>query len=167
MMLPSGCGPRPNSHERRLATESLVNPRAYPVKVRMKPGVASVQAASLSPENCRVVVREDNRVQARESRRFAGAGRPWSLMRQGERRGHHRDLRAGHVHTGVAWELERTVISLWREPVRHAGTKNGARRRRGHLRTRAANPKGDTNPSGGHKVSGSELKAKRLEMEKR
>ncbi len=28
---------------------------------------------------------------------------------------HHRDLRAGHVFKRVAWELERTVISLLKE----------------------------------------------------
>ncbi len=35
-----------------------------------------------------------------------------SRRRKGESRGHHRGPRAGHVRTGVAWELERTVISL-------------------------------------------------------
>ena len=28
--------------------------------------------------------------------------------------GHHRSLRAGHVHKGVAWELERTALLLVR-----------------------------------------------------
>ncbi len=33
-----------NSHQKRLAAKSAVNPHAYPVKVCVKPGVASVQA---------------------------------------------------------------------------------------------------------------------------
>ncbi|MEA3385296.1 MAG: hypothetical protein U9Q89_02420 [Thermodesulfobacteriota bacterium] len=33
-------------------------------------------------------------------------------MRYGEYSGHHRGLRAGHVFTGVAWELERANCLL-------------------------------------------------------
>lgn len=94
-----------------------------------------------------VVVHEDNRARARESRRFQGTGRLWFLARHGERRGHHRDRRAGHVDTGVAWELERTVISLWRVPVRHAGDRTGPGAARVVVCTRAATPRGKTNRS--------------------
>ena len=78
----------------------------------MKPGVASMQAARLSPEILVIVVHEDKRVYACESRRCVPAGRLWSWKRQGERIGHHRGLRVGHAYTGVVWELERTAISL-------------------------------------------------------
>lgn len=43
-----------------------------------------------------------------ESRQVPVLGRPQSSPRQGERRGHHRDLRSGHVSTGVTRELGRT-----------------------------------------------------------
>ena len=52
-------------------------------------------------------------------------GRQQFWRRYGESRGHHRGLRVGHVHTGVAWELERTVISLRRAPGRQAGIQEG------------------------------------------
>ncbi len=80
----------------------------------MKPGVTSVQAVLLSCEKFIIVVRKDNPVVLR--------GKPtvWlsrkvfeSRRRQGESRGHHRSPRAGNVHTGVVWELERTANSLW------------------------------------------------------
>lgn len=43
-----------------------------------------------------------------ESRQVPVLGRQQSCPRQGERRGHHRDLRAGHVLKGVIRELGRT-----------------------------------------------------------
>ena len=42
-----------------------------------------------------------------QSRRHALTGRQQSCSRQGERRGHHRSLRAGHVFKGVIRELGR------------------------------------------------------------
>ena len=42
-----------------------------------------------------------------QSRRYALTGRQKSCSRQGERTGHHRSLRAGHVFTGVIRELGR------------------------------------------------------------
>jgi hypothetical protein len=42
-----------------------------------------------------------------ESRQYAVTGRQQSRPRQGERAGHHRGLRAGHVFTGVNRELGR------------------------------------------------------------
>ena len=42
-----------------------------------------------------------------QSRRHAVTGRQQSCSRQGERTGHHRSLRAGHVFTGVTRELGR------------------------------------------------------------
>jgi len=70
------------------------------------------------------------------------------------------------VRKGVAWELERTAISLRKKPVWHAGIEM-ARRGLGSIRTRISSPKGDTNKANGPKVSGSERDAKRPEMEKR
>lgn len=70
-------------------------------------GKARAQAASLNSENCIVVdkrIRPGNRS---ESRRHPVSGRQQSCPRQGERRGHHRGLRAGHVCTGVIRELGR------------------------------------------------------------
>ena len=43
----------------------------------------------------------------RQSRRYADIGRQQSCRRQGERAGHHRGLRAGHVNTRVIRELGR------------------------------------------------------------
>ena len=42
-----------------------------------------------------------------ESRQYGASGRQQSCARQGERAGHHRGLRAGHVFTGVTRELGR------------------------------------------------------------
>ena len=70
-------------------------------------GKARTQAASLNPEKCIMVdsrISPGNRTQ---SRRCARSGRQQSCSRQGKRAGHHRDLRAGHVHKRVIRELGR------------------------------------------------------------
>ena len=61
----------------------------------------------MNSENCIVV---DNRISSRkrtQSRRYRLAGRQQSCLRQGERTGHHRGLRAGHEFRGVTRELGR------------------------------------------------------------
>ena len=70
-------------------------------------GEARTQAASLNPE-IRIVV--DQRISPgnrTESRHYPVHGRQQSWPRQGERAGHHRGLRAGHVNTRVNRELGR------------------------------------------------------------
>ena len=70
-------------------------------------GEARTQAASLNSENGIVV---DSRIGPgnwTQSRRRASTGRPQSCSRQGQRAGHHRGLRAGHVGKGVIRELGR------------------------------------------------------------
>ena len=92
------------------------------------------------------MVREDNPARVGESRRFEYDGRHESLRRYGESRGHHRGLRAGHAHTGVVWELERTAISLRRIPGWANRYTREARRWPGelHLLASAANESGST-----------------------
>jgi hypothetical protein len=65
------------------------------------------QAASLNLENCIMVDSRISLGDQTQSRRSAWAGRQQSCLRQGERAGHHRGLRAGHVFTGVTRELGR------------------------------------------------------------
>lgn len=84
----------------------------------------------------------------------------------GKHGGHRRDQRAGHVFKGETWELERTVISLLKPPeeayrlIKQPGM--------GHeVSDEAHEPKGTQTTTGAGKVSGSEPKAKRPEMEKR
>ena len=70
-------------------------------------GKARTQAASLNSEKCIMVdsrISPGNRTQ---SRRCEVVGRQQSCSRQGERVGHHRGLRAGHVSTRVIRELGR------------------------------------------------------------
>jgi len=70
-------------------------------------GKARTQAASLNSEKCIMVdsrISPGNRTQ---SRRYEATGRQQSCSRQGERAGHHRGLRAGHVDKGVNRELGR------------------------------------------------------------
>ena len=70
-------------------------------------GKARTQAASLNSENCIVVdsrISPGNRTQ---SRRYPVTARQQSCPRQGERVGHHRGLRAGHVDKWVIRELGR------------------------------------------------------------
>jgi hypothetical protein len=78
-----------------------------------------------------------------QSRRYPVTGRQQSCPRQGERRGHHRSLRAGHVFTGVTRELGRASRLLGNNsrsegdrhnqrpgncwPTRPAGEPNSAR----------------------------------------
>jgi hypothetical protein len=70
-------------------------------------GEARIQAASLNSEKCIMV---DDRIGSgnrTERRRYPVTGRQQSCWRQGERVGHHRSLRAGHVFRGVIRELGR------------------------------------------------------------
>jgi hypothetical protein len=90
------------SHQVGSRTEE--RPRKRGVRSR---GKARTQAASLNPEKCIMVdsrISPGNRTQ---SRRCASIGRQPSCSRQGKWTGHHRDLRAGHVLTGVIRELGR------------------------------------------------------------
>jgi hypothetical protein len=58
-----------------------------------------------------------------QSRRYAPTGRQKSYSRQGERAGHHRSLRAGHVFTGVIRELGRASRLLGNKS-RRAGDRH-------------------------------------------
>ena len=90
------------SHQVGSRTEE--RPRKRGVRSR---GKARTQAAVLNSEK-RIVV--DSRISPgnrTQSRRCARSGRQPSCSRQGKRAGHHRDLRAGHVFTGVIRELGR------------------------------------------------------------
>ena len=90
------------SHQGGSRTEG--RPQKWGVRSR---GEARTQAASLNPE-IRIVV--DQRISPgnrTESRHYPVHGRQQSWPRQGERAGHHRGLRAGHVNTRVNRELGR------------------------------------------------------------
>ena len=96
-------------------------------------GKARAQAASLNSENCIVVdkrIRPGNRS---ESRRHPVPGRQQSCPRQGERAGHHRGLRAGHVFIGVTRELGRASRLLGSNgrkgdrPNQHPGIQRATR----------------------------------------
>jgi hypothetical protein len=70
-------------------------------------GEARTQAASLNSEKCIMVDRRISPGNRTQSRRCASFGRQQSCPRQGERAGHHRGLRSGHVFRGVIRELGR------------------------------------------------------------
>jgi hypothetical protein len=70
-------------------------------------GKARTQAVSLNPEKCIVVDSRISPGDRTQSRRSAPVGRQQSCSRQGERAGHHRGLRAGHVDKWVIRELGR------------------------------------------------------------
>ena len=71
-------------------------------------GEARTQAASLNSEKCIMVVRRISPGNRTQSRQCASFGRQQSCPRQGERVGHHRGLRAGHVGIRVNRELGRS-----------------------------------------------------------
>ena len=81
------------------------------------------QAASLNPEKCIVVDQRISSGNRTQSRLCAVAGRQQSRARQGERAGHHRGLRAGHVLKGVIRELGRASRLLGRKS-RRAGERH-------------------------------------------
>jgi hypothetical protein len=70
-------------------------------------GEARTQAALLNSENCIVVDSRISPGDRTQSRQYPVTGRQQSCPRQGERVGHHRGLRAGHVFRGVIRELGR------------------------------------------------------------
>jgi hypothetical protein len=70
-------------------------------------GKARTQAASLNSENCIVVDSRISPGDRTQSRQYPVTGRQQSCLRQGERTGHHRGLRAGHVSKWVIRELGR------------------------------------------------------------
>ena len=70
-------------------------------------GKARTQAAELSSEKCIVVDARISSGDRTQSRRRASTGRQQSCWREGERAGHHRGLRAGHVFKGDVRELGR------------------------------------------------------------
>ncbi len=70
-------------------------------------GKARTQAASLNSEKCIMVDSRISLGNRTQSRLCASAGRQQSCPRQGERAGHHRGLRAGHVGKRVIRELGR------------------------------------------------------------
>ena len=59
-----------------------------------------------------------------ESRQHATSGRQQSCQRQGERTGHHRGLRAGHVFRGVSRELGRASRLLGSNSRREGDRRN-------------------------------------------
>ena len=75
-------------------------------------GKARTQAASLNSEKCIMVDHRISPGNRTQSRRCASFGRQQSCPRQGERAGHHRGLRAGHVFTGGTRELGRAICLL-------------------------------------------------------
>ena len=98
--------PNPTRPKASHQVDSRTEGRSLRGGVRSR-GKARAQAASLNSEKCIVVdtgIRPGNRSQ---SRRFARIGRQQSCLRQGERAGYHRGLRAGHVFRGVVRELGR------------------------------------------------------------
>ena len=76
-----------------------------------KPDGIKGAGSVLNSEKCIIVVHKDNPVN-RESRRDECSGRQQTWNRQGERTGHHRGLRPGHVLKGVTRELGRAGCFL-------------------------------------------------------
>ena len=70
-------------------------------------GKARTQAALLNPESCIMVDSRTSPGKRTQSRGYASFRRQQSCPRQGERAGHHRGLRAGHVDKWVIRELGR------------------------------------------------------------
>ena len=101
-----------------------------------------------------------------ESRQGASPGRQQSCPRQGERAGHHRGLRAGHVFRGVIRELGRTSRLLGEQPpeYRVTGTINtlalAVGRGRSTSRTRRE-PRRNTKDSASTQGTGREPQANR------
>ena len=91
-----------------------------PCKGSPKPDGSRMQAASMSPEICIVVVIGISLPGSRGVKVDAlqRVGRQQSWVRYGEYSGHHRGLRAGHVSTGVARELGRSNCFLVGNPGR-------------------------------------------------
>jgi len=77
-------------------------------------GKARTQAASLNSEKCIMVDSRISLGNRTQSRGYASFRRQQSCPRQGERVGHHRGLRAGHVDKWVIRELGRASRLLGR-----------------------------------------------------
>jgi len=99
-----------------------------------------------------------------ESRQYAVTGRQQSCARQGERVGHHRGLRTGHVFTGVTRELGRASRLLGNNgrqgdrPNQHPGIRQAT------PLTDELTPVGtgkDTKPDASNQGTGREPKAHR------
>ena len=90
------------SHQEGSRTE--VRPLKGGVRSRAK---ARTQAASLNSEKCIMVDSRISPGDRTQSRQYPVSGRQQSCSRQGERAGHHRGLRAGHVDKRVIRELGR------------------------------------------------------------
>ncbi len=84
-----------------------------------------MQAALLNPEICIVVVSRITSKASEGKPTYGRSGRQQSPERYGERKGHHRDLRAGHAHKGITRELERARCF-------HAELPEGHRRNKVH-----------------------------------
>jgi hypothetical protein len=88
----------------RVGSRTEVRPLRSGVRSR---GKARTQAASLNSEKCIMVASRISPGNRTQSRRHPRAGRQQSCSHHGERAGHHRGLRAGHVGTRVIRELGR------------------------------------------------------------
>ena len=135
-------------------------PACVPVMGGMKPGVARVQAALLSPEMSIIVVQRDSPGESLgESRRRRHGGRQQSRMHYDECAGHHRGLRAGHAPTGVARKLGRASGLPAQSPAtRAAGITSVLSRQVAPTCQRAKN---EVRTQG---IQARKRKAKRLEM---
>ena len=95
-----------------LSQQASSEPEGDHQQVVSEAGCSEFTGRVWSPEISIVVVREDRPERSGESRQCAMAGRQQSHPRYGQCVRHHRDLRPGHVNTGVAGELERSDCIL-------------------------------------------------------
>lgn len=148
-----------------LASRPVVQPACVLARGGVKPGESRTQAALLSPEikslwsdgiSAPVCAGKPTPCHRAEG---SSARRAFSF---GERRAHHRGLRAGHVFTGVTRELGRAVVLLAETPGKKVARLPIDLSRAGCFLPRASEEKGSEG-----KVPGSERDAKRLGMGRR
>ena len=108
-----------------LSQQTRSEPEGDHQQVVSEAGYSEFAGRVWSPEISIVVVRKDNPALSGESRRHSAVGRQQSHTRNGKCVRHHRDLRSGHVSTGVIGELERSGrILLSRNRMGDTGIEN-------------------------------------------
>ena len=111
-----------------LSQQTISEPKGDHQQVVSEAGCSEFVGRVLSPEISIVVVRKNNPFVSGESRQHSAVGKQQSHPRHGKCVRHHRDLRSGHVSTGVIGELERSVrILLSRNWMGDTGTQNTCR----------------------------------------